>query len=113
MDRKGYAAVDDVRGRALKKALKPSEIKDKVTPVFAKVIPDRCKSCGRCEEVCAYGAVEVRYKGGAGMAKFTPGRCVGCTLCSQVCPYNAVALQERTVEEYLNALYSVHPEAGR
>ena len=111
IDRKGYAGIDDLKGKALRKALKPSEIKDKVKPVYAKVTGSKCKACGRCEEVCAYLAVRVLYKSGAGVAKIDKNRCVGCTLCSQVCPYDAISLQERTPEEYLLALYSVHPEA--
>lgn len=110
MNRKGYASVDDLRGAALKKALKPSEIKEKVIPVYAQINGKRCKACGRCEEVCAYDAAKVVYKGGSGMAKIDKTKCVGCTLCSQVCPYDAIELPERTVQEYLDALYSVHPE---
>ena len=37
--------------------------------------------------------------------KIDRSRCVGCTLCSQVCPYDAIALEERTQEEYLEAVY--------
>jgi dihydroorotate dehydrogenase/Pyruvate/2-oxoacid:ferredoxin oxidoreductase delta subunit len=111
MERKGYARIDDLKGKALKKALKPSEIKDKVTPVFAKVTGSKCKACGRCEEVCAYLAAKVLYKSGVGVAKIDKNRCVGCTLCSQVCPYDAISLPERTQAEYLQALLSVHPEA--
>ena len=36
MDRKGYGCIDDLRGKALKKVLKPSEIKDKVQPVLRR-----------------------------------------------------------------------------
>ena len=111
MDRKGYGCIDDLRGKALKKVLKPSEIKEKVQPVFAKVLPAKCRACGRCEEVCAYDAAKVLYRAGSGMAKIDESKCVGCTLCSQVCPHDAISLQARSVEEYLKALYSVHPEA--
>jgi dihydropyrimidine dehydrogenase (NAD+) subunit PreA len=109
MDRKGYASMGDLKGRALKKALKPSEIKDKVTPVFARVTGSKCKACGRCEDVCVYLAAHVIYKNGAGVAKVERNSCVGCTLCSQVCPYDAISLQERTIEEYLQAQYSAFP----
>ena len=115
MDRKNFASVDAVRGRALEKQLKPSQIKDTVIPVVAEVLPKKCKACGRCAEVCAYCAATVAYasgdKAGAGMAKIDKNRCVGCTLCAQVCPYEAISLTERSVEEYLKALYSQHPEA--
>lgn len=113
MARKGYDSVDSLRGKALEKQLKPSEIRDHITPVVAEVQPKRCKSCRRCEEVCAYNAATVVYRNGVGMARFDKTKCVGCTLCSQVCPYDAITLKERTVEDYLSALYSQHPEAIR
>jgi dihydroorotate dehydrogenase/Pyruvate/2-oxoacid:ferredoxin oxidoreductase delta subunit len=110
MDRKGYDSIDSLRGKALAKQLKPSQIKDTVIPVFAGILPKKCKACGRCEEVCAYCAAKVVYKNGVGMAKIDKMKCVGCTLCAQVCPYDAISLTERTVDEYLEALYSQHPE---
>jgi dihydroorotate dehydrogenase (fumarate) len=110
MNRKKYAGIDDLRGVALKKVLMPSEIKDKVTPVFAVVIPGKCSACGRCEEVCAYEAAAVAYKKGRGVAKITESKCVGCTLCSQICPEDAIVLKERDNEGYLKALMSRHPE---
>jgi dihydroorotate dehydrogenase/Pyruvate/2-oxoacid:ferredoxin oxidoreductase delta subunit len=115
MERKNYASIDELRGKALKKQLKPSQIKDSVKTLVAEIAPPKCGACGRCQEVCAYCAAKVVYgKGesaGRGMARIDKNRCVGCTLCAQVCPYDAIVLKERTVEEYLAALYSQHPEA--
>ncbi|MEW6671933.1 MAG: 4Fe-4S dicluster domain-containing protein [Thermodesulfobacteriota bacterium] len=110
MNRKKYAGIDDLRGAALKKVLMPSEIKEKVTPVFAVVKGAKCSGCGRCEEVCAYEAAAVSYKGGRGVAKITETKCIGCTLCSQICPEDAITLKERDDEGYLKALMSRHPE---
>ncbi len=112
LERKKYKSIDDVRGLALKKVLKASEVREKVTPVFAKVQGSKCVACGRCEEVCAYEAATVFHKDGRGVAKIDQSRCVGCTLCHQVCPENVITLQERTEEEYLKALLSCHPEAS-
>jgi dihydropyrimidine dehydrogenase (NAD+) subunit PreA len=115
MDRKKYESIDTLRGKALLKQLKPSQIKDSVIPVAAEIVTRKCATCGRCEEVCAYCAVKVIYasgkNAGKGTARVDKNRCVGCTLCAQVCPYEAITLSERTVEEYLSALYSQHPEA--
>jgi ferredoxin len=110
MKRKKYASIDDLRGIALKKVLMPSEIKDKVIPVFAVVKGSKCSGCGRCEEVCAYEAATVAYKGGRGVAKITEAKCIGCTLCSQICPEDAIGLKDRDNEGYLKALMSRHPE---
>lgn len=112
IDRKGYSGVDQLRGIALAKQLKPSEIRDNVIPVVAQVDPHKCKACGRCEEVCAYDAAHVFYKNGKGMARVDKSKCVGCTLCTHVCPYSAIDKINRTIEEYLDALYIVHPESA-
>jgi ferredoxin len=109
IDRKKYASIDDLRGTALKKVLKPSEMREKVTPLVAKVEGVKCIGCGRCEEVCAYEAANVFYKGGHGVAKITEGKCVGCSLCYQICPGEAIVLKERSDQEYINALMSRHP----
>ncbi|NPV69898.1 MAG: 4Fe-4S dicluster domain-containing protein [Firmicutes bacterium] len=103
MDRKGYPDIASLRGQALKNTLKPSQIKDKVTPVFAQINGIQCKGCGRCYDVCAFRAVEVFHKAGRGVAKINRARCVGCTLCSQVCPKHAITLEPRSQEEYLAA----------
>jgi dihydroorotate dehydrogenase/NAD-dependent dihydropyrimidine dehydrogenase PreA subunit len=86
LDRKKYASIDDLRGTALRKVLKPSEMREKVTPVVAKIEGSKCVGCGRCEEVCAYEAASVFYKAGHGVAKINESKCVGCTLCHQICP---------------------------
>jgi dihydroorotate dehydrogenase (fumarate) len=115
MERKNYESIDNLRGIALAKQLKPSQIKDSVIPVIAEVVPKKCAACGRCQDACAYCAVKVMYargeNAGKGMARVDKNRCVGCTLCAQVCPYEAIALHDRTIEDYLGALYSQHPEA--
>jgi dihydroorotate dehydrogenase/NAD-dependent dihydropyrimidine dehydrogenase PreA subunit len=109
LDRKKYASIDDLRGTALKKVLKPSEMKEKVTPVVAQIEGGKCVGCGRCEEVCAYEAANVFYKAGHGVAKINETKCVGCTLCYQICAEDAILLKERSDEEYVKALMSRHP----
>ena len=111
MDRKGYASIGDLRGKALPNMLKSSQIKDNVKPLFAKVAGKKCIGCGRCEQVCVYNAIEMFYKNGLGVAKISREQCNGCTICKRVCPEDAVEMEERTLEEYLRSQYYAHADS--
>jgi dihydroorotate dehydrogenase/ferredoxin len=108
MARKGYNSVEAVRGKAIPKLRKSSEMRDSYTPVAAFVNGKKCVGCGRCHDACVYGAVEMLYSVGAGMSKINKQICNGCTLCSQVCPATAISMQERAREEYIKAQYYGH-----
>lgn len=110
LERKGYNTLADVQGLALPKMCRLGEIKDKVKPLYAKVDARKCEACGRCEDVCWFGAAHLHVKRGNGAAKIDQNHCVGCTACMQVCPAGAISLHERTDEEYLRALVSERPD---
>ena len=110
LERKGYSSLSEVQGIVLPKIYKPAEIRNKVTALYAKVDGKACVACGRCEDVCWFGAAKLHIKKGKGAAKIEEGRCVGCTACSQVCPVSAISLRERSDEEYLRALVSYRPD---
>lgn len=48
---------------------------------------EKCASCGRCLEVCRFGAVSRSEDGGYAI---DPVACEGCAVCSHVCPEKAV-----------------------
>jgi NAD-dependent dihydropyrimidine dehydrogenase PreA subunit len=50
------------------------------------VDPDRCIACGKCEEVCPYGAIEVID----GEAVIDPALCHFCYRCVEICPEGAI-----------------------
>jgi len=50
----------------------------------------RCTQCGRCAELCRYGAIHVT----AGTHRVDPGVCEGCCACFYACPAQAVELHE-------------------
>lgn len=58
---------------------------------LAEIDPAQCTACGRCQEVCAYGAIS-----GDGSA-FTVDatRCEGCKACVALCPAGAIAFPDR------------------
>lgn len=81
------SSPEEVRGLTIKKIEERKE-KGQVA-VTEKIIPtineERCTSCGRCEQVCAFGAIRID-----GAAKIDPDRCSGCGLCLSVCPVDAI-----------------------
>ena len=50
------------------------------------VDPDQCIACGKCEEVCPYGAIEVID----GNAVIDPNLCHFCYRCVEICPEGAI-----------------------
>jgi MinD superfamily P-loop ATPase len=55
----------------------------------AKILPERCTSCGLCVDHCRFGAIEPA-EGGAFRVK--PIECEGCGVCTVVCPEDAVEM---------------------
>jgi len=63
---------------------------------IARIDPDLCTDCGRCQEVCHFDAVISREE------KFCidPIACEGCAACLYQCPENAIALQKQQAGEW-------------
>jgi dihydroorotate dehydrogenase (fumarate) len=85
----GFEGPQQARGLALSRIRERREGgRAAVTsPRAAMVDPEPCTACGRCREVCAYGAVELPE---GGKARVTAGRCIGCGLCVSVCPADCI-----------------------
>jgi len=61
------------------------------TVTHAEVDPDRCKGCGRCEEVCGSHAPRVVPSvGGDRTAVINPNACRSCGCCAAQCPSGAI-----------------------
>jgi len=59
----------------------------------ARIVPERCTACGKCEELCRFGAVssEVPSNGRFGETfRVDPIACEGCGVCAWFCEENAV-----------------------
>jgi heterodisulfide reductase subunit A len=70
-------------------------------PITSEVIPEKCKSCGKCAEVCPYNAITVDVK------KKTPAivstaSCAGCGTCAAECPFDAIIMNHFTDTQILN-----------
>jgi dihydroorotate dehydrogenase (fumarate) len=87
--RLGFASAAQVRGLALARIRERREggRAAVTTPVAAVVEEARCTACGRCREVCAYGAIRLLADG---KARVQAADCIGCGLCVSVCPAECI-----------------------
>jgi heterodisulfide reductase subunit A len=65
-------------------------------PLIAVVDEDKCTWCGKCLEVCPYGAPVETEVSGKRVAVIDKAACKGCGGCIPVCPQEAIDLQGYT-----------------
>ncbi len=85
----------DVDAADMHLLMKPNTIstEDFFSGESAHIIQDICISCGRCEEVCRFDAINHK-----GMNyKVDPISCEGCGYCSKICPVKAIYNTKRKV----------------
>ncbi len=95
----GYAA-------AAKAAAPMSQGRVVTEALIAKVNPVMCSACGRCVEICPFGAIDwtdvsVSPEHARKIAAVNETECKGCGLCAASCLSSAVQLKGFTDEEIL------------
>ena len=78
--------------------------KGKVTPEAATATVNEalCQGCGRCEEICEFGAPKVSLNGGlVPVSSINEAMCKGCGACAVVCPTGAISVKHFTRQEIL------------
>jgi heterodisulfide reductase subunit A2 len=81
-------------------------------PIVSEVDAEACKSCGRCAEVCPYGAITVETKKKL-PAVVRGAACSGCGTCAAECAFGAIRMNHFTDEQIgaqVEALLSEAPE---
>jgi heterodisulfide reductase subunit A-like polyferredoxin len=74
-----------------------------VEGVVASVDEALCRACGKCVEVCPYGAPElVDIGGGVMVSRIQEAVCKGCGACAVACPTGAAAIRHFTDTEVLS-----------
>jgi len=81
-------------------------------PITSEVIVEKCKSCGKCADVCPYNAVTVDVK------KKTPAvvntaACAGCGTCAAECPFDAIIMNHYTDKQILDQVDSMLEEGPK
>jgi heterodisulfide reductase subunit A len=70
-------------------------------PITSMVIEEHCKYCGKCAEVCPYGAITVDVKKRI-PAKVNSAACAGCGTCAAECAFGAIVMNHFTDEQILS-----------
>lgn len=50
-----------------------------------------CIGCGKCTEVCKFGAVSINE---SGVAQVDEEKCIACGMCAKACPRNVIQIHE-------------------
>jgi len=57
-----------------------------VSPVRVQIVEEQCRGCGRCIDVCPFGAITLSGNEPDSIARVEPSLCRGCNLCCAICP---------------------------
>ncbi len=99
MDEKGYATLDDFRGRAVPNVTDWQYLNlNYITK--ARIDQDLCIKCGRCYAACEDTSHQAIMKEKAGLRHFEviDAECVACNLCIEVCPVENCITMERLTD---------------
>ncbi|MCW6509169.1 NAD-dependent dihydropyrimidine dehydrogenase subunit PreA [Lichenifustis flavocetrariae] len=99
MDAKGYASLDEFRGRAVGNTTDWQYLNLNYV-VKARIDQDLCIKCGRCHIVCEDTSHQAIWPIVDGVRKFVvnDAECVGCNLCADVCPVEGCITMEHQTE---------------
>jgi len=64
-------------------------------PITSEIIPENCKICGICADVCPYNAITVDKKKKI-PAMVNSAACAGCGTCAAECPFDAITMNHFT-----------------
>ncbi len=88
MAAKGYAAIEDFRGRAVPNVTDWQYLNINYKSV-ARIDQDKCIQCGLCHIACedtSHQAIAAGRQDGKRRYEVIDAECVGCNLCQHVCP---------------------------
>jgi len=83
---KGYHTLAEFRGKIAGKVRTPQTV-DRKHLYSARIDRESCLDCGACDDICLYGAIELRDS-----ERFITERCDGCGLCVEICPHGAITM---------------------
>ncbi|MBI4595243.1 MAG: hydrogenase iron-sulfur subunit, partial [Candidatus Tectomicrobia bacterium] len=106
--------ISQANGAAARAATVLSRDKIVASGIVGEVNELECISCGLCQKVCPYGAVELQEKPQGTAADIISALCKGCGACTSVCPTHAITLHHFTdtqIFSQIEAAYSVSPKS--
>jgi MinD superfamily P-loop ATPase len=60
----------------------------------ARIVTEKCRGCGRCADVCEFGAVVIESYGNEKKFTIDEISCEGCGVCRYFCPFDAVEFED-------------------
>lgn len=97
--------ITQAYGVAARAATILSKDRVKSSGVVARVNEDLCRGCGRCVEICEFGAPSLFACGdrevspGTKVARVNPVMCKGCGTCASICPTGAMTAMSFTDQQ--------------
>jgi len=92
--------ITQAYGAAARAATILSKDRVKSSGVVAQVNEYLCRGCGRCVDICEFGAPSlVEISPGAQVACVNPVMCKGCGACASVCPTGAMTARHFTDQQ--------------
>jgi len=88
MDEKGYATIEDFRGRAIPNVTDWKYLNINYKSI-AQIDQDKCIKCGLCHIACedtSHQSIAAKRVNGKRRYEVIDEECVGCNLCYHVCP---------------------------
>jgi dihydropyrimidine dehydrogenase (NAD+) subunit PreA len=112
MDEKGYAGIEDFRGRAVPNVTDWQYLNMNYK-IVARIDQDLCIKCGLCHIACedtSHQSIAAERVDGERRYHVIDEECVGCNLCQHVCPVpDCISMvQVDTGRPYLN--WTQHPQ---
>ncbi len=94
------SSVIQASGAAARAEILLSAGKVKAEPITPTIIPDLCKSCGICADVCPYGLITVDKKAKT-PAVVVEAACKGCGTCGAACTFGAIKMKHFADDQIL------------
>ena len=92
MNKKGFDAIQDFKGSALKNIKNTRDVERDQQDVKVLIEDEKCNGCGACLVSCFYDAITMRD----GVALIDSGSCDVCGLCVEKCPTGAASVSRIT-----------------
>jgi MinD superfamily P-loop ATPase len=111
----------DVDAANLELVLSPQKVEEHrfMGMEVASIDEGRCKSHGRCKEVCRFDAIRTHPSNGKNIYRIDAMACEGCGTCYTQCPENAIRMEPNQAglwfrsETHYGPLFHAHLFAGQ